>query len=92
MVGTGRTRVCVHACRSEPALGCTMREAEMEKFTCFTCLHAPSSTNTNFTCLTWLRCWVLKCELLSVVHRVAGFMLETVSYLMLLVNSEVYMR
>jgi hypothetical protein len=35
--------IALHACRSEPALGCTMREADRESFTCFTCLHAPSS-------------------------------------------------
>jgi hypothetical protein len=27
----------VHACRSETALGCTMREAGWESFACFTC-------------------------------------------------------
>jgi hypothetical protein len=27
----------VHACRSETALGCTMREAAWESFACFTC-------------------------------------------------------
>jgi hypothetical protein len=39
----------VHACRSEKAVGRTMKKAEVDEFTCFTCLHAPSSTDKFIT-------------------------------------------
>jgi hypothetical protein len=59
----------VHACRSETALGCTMREARRESFACSTCLHAPSSTDANCTYCSSLVQHCSQCHQLPQLRR-----------------------